>query len=75
VAIFDPDDTAAETDTATFTPFTKSYYWCGYPDGGDRKEETVGIERIYAFSLRVTGKNDGSLPQSLTVNGMPCHVE
>jgi len=75
VDIFVPEDVIDETDVAQFTPFTKSYYWCGYPDGGDRKEETVGIERIYSFTLRATGKNDGTLPQSLTVNGMLCRVE
>ncbi len=74
VDTFDPDAVIAEIDVLTFEPFEKASYWCGYPKGGNRKTETVGIARTFSFFLRTTGKNDGTLPETLTVNGKLCRV-
>lgn len=75
VGAFDPDSIESKTDIIGFESFTKSYYWCGYPKNGDRRKQTVAIEREYSFYLRVTGENDGTLPSSITVNGMTCIIE
>lgn len=75
VNFFSYEDVAAETSVLDFETFTQSYYWCGYPNGANRKTATVGIERIYTFYLRVTGGNDGNLPSKVTVNGMECVIE
>ncbi len=67
-----------EADAASitgFVPFEKSSYWCGFPTGGSRKNDTVAIERKYSFYLRVTGKSGGNLPAEITVNGMKCVIE
>lgn len=66
---------ASETSVHDFTSFTKSYYWCGYPNQTNRKKTTVAIERVFYFYLRVTGTNDGTLPSAVTVNGVECTVE
>lgn len=71
----DTDKIIAETSILDFDPFTRTSYWCGYPTGGDRRTQTVGIERTFSFYLRVTGKNDGTIPSSFSVNGMPCTAE
>ncbi len=64
----------AEIDVSTFLPYRLTAYWCGYPTDGNRKEDTVTVERTYSFFLRTTGKNDGSLPESLKINGRDCAV-
>ncbi len=74
VNYFVADEVVDTLDVAHFTPFTQSFLWCGYPDEGNRKEDTVGIERLYTFSLHTTGINDGTLPESITINGMSCRV-
>lgn len=71
---FDMEELMAEVDILAFEPFEKTSYWCGYPEGGTRQEDTVGIQRTYVFSLRTTGKNDGTLPETLTLNGFSCSV-
>ncbi len=75
VDFFDYEDVAAKTSVLNFESFTKTYYWCGYPNGTNRKSTTVAIEREYTFYLRVTGGNDGNLPSRVTVNGMECVIE
>ncbi len=75
VDFFSYEDVAASTDVVGFEPFTKSYYWCGYPNGTNRKSTTVAVEREYTFYLRVTGGNDGILPSTVIVNGMDCMIE
>ncbi len=74
VDVFDLEKVLSKTDCLNFEPFERHYFWCGYPDGGNRKEETVGIQRTYTFLLRTTGKNDGTLPEILTINGLTCAV-
>jgi len=74
VDTFDMDKLIAKTDLLAFEPFEKVSYWCGYPEEGNRKDDTVGIKRTFAFSLRTTGKNDGTLPETLTLNGLSCAV-
>jgi len=74
VETFDPDALAAEADVLSFEPYEKASYWCGYPKGGNRKTDTIGIARTFSFFLRTTGKNDGTLPETLTVNGKLCRV-
>lgn len=74
VDFFDVDEYAEALAVKGFEPISKSYFWCGYPEGGNRKNETVGIERTYSFFLRVTGKNDGTLPETVIINGMTCEV-
>lgn len=71
---FDPDEVKDGYDAVGFEQFTKTSYWCGYPEGTNRKTQTVGIERMYSFFLRVTGKNDGTLLSKITINGMECTV-
>ena len=68
------EDIIAGADVNTFEPYEVSSYWCGYPDGGARKTETVGIERKHSFYLRTTGKNGGELPESVVFNGKPCRL-
>ena len=75
VNFFAYEDIAKEKSVIDFETFTKSYYWCGYPDGANRKNTTVAIEREYTFYLRVTGGNDGNLPSRITVNGVECVVD
>ncbi len=75
VNFFSYEEVASSTDVIGFEPFTKSYYWCGYPNGTNRKSTTVAIEREYTFYLRVTGGNDGILPSTVKVNGMDCMIE
>lgn len=75
VNAFDPERIESEASVIGFESFTKSYYWCGYPKGTDRRNNTIAIEREYSFYLRVTGENDGTLPSSVTVNGMHCIIE
>jgi len=74
VDTFDMDKLIAKTDLLAFEPFEKVSYWCGYPEEGNRKDDTVGIKRTFTFSLRTTGKNDGTLPETLTLNGLSCAV-
>lgn len=74
IDVFDVEEIKEATPVLGFTSFEKSSYWCGYPMGGNRLTETVGIERTFTFFLRTTGKNDGTLPSTLTVNGMPCRT-
>lgn len=75
VDFFDYEKVAEEQSVVGFESFSKTYYWCGYPNGANRKTATVGIEREYTFYLRVTGGNDGNLPSKVTVNGMECVIE
>ena len=75
VDFFDYEEVAKAQSVTEFEPFTQSYYWCGYPNGTNRKNSTVGIEREYTFYLRVTGGNDGNLPSKVIVNGMECVIE
>ncbi len=75
VDAFDPESIESEASVIGFESFTKSYYWCGYLEGTDRRSQTVAIEREYSFYLRVTGENDGTLPSSVSVNGMHCIIE
>ncbi len=75
VDFFSYEDVAAKQSVIGFESFTKTYYWCGYPNGSNRKTSTVGLEREYTFYLRVTGGNDGNLPSRVTVNGMECVIE
>lgn len=74
VDFFDHEEIASSTDVIGFEPFNKTYYWCGYPKGTNYKKQAVALQRDFSFFLRVTGKNDGSLPQSVTVNGMNCVI-
>ncbi len=74
VDVWDIESVIAETNLLTFEPFEKATYWCGYPENGNRKEDTVGIQRTYSFTLRTTGKNDGTLPETLILNGLFCAV-
>ncbi len=70
-------DAAAEAESISvrdFKPFELKSYWCGYPTGGNRKTETVAVERTYSFYLRTTGKNTGTLPSAITINGISCVV-
>ncbi len=71
---FDMNKLITKTDILSFKPFEKVSYWCGYPDSGSRKEDIVGIQRTFSFFLRTTGRNDGTLPEALTVNGLSCSV-
>lgn len=75
IDVVDVEDAIAAAEIVGFTPFTRTSYWCGYPMGGNRLTETVAIQRTYTFFLRVTGKNDGTLPTDLTVNGLTCRAE
>lgn len=75
VGHFSYEDVASAQNVIDFKSFTKSYYWCGYPNETNRKTNTVAIEREYTFYLRVTGGNDGDLPSRVTVNGIECVVE
>ncbi len=75
VDFFDYEEVAKKQSVIGFESFTQTYYWCGYPNGTNRKNTTVGIEREYTFYLRVTGGNDGNLPSRVTVNGMECVIE
>lgn len=72
--VFDPDALLAGTAVLGFSAFQKTTYWCGYPDGGNRTSETVGIARTYSYFLRATGKNDGTLPKTVTINEIACVV-
>lgn len=71
---FNPDVKAEETSVDGFTPFELTSYWCGYPKDGDRKKDTVAIERTFSFFLRTTGKNIGTLPESVVINGFSCAI-
>ncbi len=75
VGIFDAEQIERETGVLGFKDFTKTTYWCGYPEGSNRKNTAIAIERLYTFYLRATGKNDGSLPPEITVNGARCSTE
>ncbi len=75
VDFFTYDKIAEAQDVLNFKPFTKSYYWCGYPDQTNRKTNTVGIERTYSFYLRVSGINTGTLPATVAINGVKCIIE
>lgn len=75
IEIFDAEQIERETEILGFKDFTKATYWCGYPEGSDRKNTAIAIERLYTFYLRTTGKNDGSLPPIITVNGVRCSTE
>jgi hypothetical protein len=75
VYVFDPEDIESRTPIEGFEGFTKTFYWSGYPAGTNRQSTTVAIERVHTFHLRVTGKNDGSLPPSITINGISCAVD
>ena len=70
----DPAALIAKTEIIPFKPFIKTSYWCGYPDGGSRKTDSSAICRTWSFFLRTTGRNDGSLPETLFVNGQFCSV-
>lgn len=74
VYLIDPDSEADAAPVIGFTPFEKETYWCGYPTGGDRKNETIALKRTYSFHLRTTGKNTGTLPSSVVINGVPCEI-
>ncbi|MBQ7125276.1 MAG: leucine-rich repeat domain-containing protein [Clostridia bacterium] len=74
VNTFDPDAKAKETSIDGFIPFEMKSYWCGYPKNGNRKNDTVAIERTFSFSLCTTGNNLGTLPNYLTINGFNCAV-
>ena len=73
--VFDADSLAESTEVLGFEGFTKVSYWCGYPKHANRKNTTVGIERTYTYHLRVTGKNDGTLPPEIIINGIPCMTD
>lgn len=75
VNYFDYESVAKEQSVIGFETFTKSYYWCGYPNGTNRKSTTVALEREYTFYVRVTGGSNGELPYRIIVNGMECIVE
>lgn len=75
VNFFDYEEVAKKQSVTDFESFTQTYYWCGYPNGTNRKNTTVALEREYTFYLRVTGGNDGNLPSKVTVNGMVCVIE
>ena len=75
INIFDPDEIERETEILGFRDFKKQTLWCGYPEGSNRQTSAVVIERVYTFYLRVTGKNDGSLPPEISVNGVRCLTE
>ena len=70
----DPDVKAKETPIVGFTPFDVTTYWCGYPSDGNRKDDTVAVERVYSFLLRTSGRNNSALPESITINGFNCIV-
>ncbi len=70
----DADAEAGNVSVIGFSPFERKSYWCGYPTGGNRKTETVAVERTYSFYLRTTGKNTGTLPQTVMINGISCAV-
>lgn len=75
INVFDPEEIKGQYSVIGFEQFTKTSYWCGYPEGTNRKTQTVGIERVYSFFLKVTGKNDGTLPSEIIINGMKCAVK
>ncbi len=75
VDFFDAEEFSGSLEISGFEPISKSYFWCGYPQNGNRKNETVGIERTYSFFLRVTGTNDGTLPETVIINGMSCVID
>ena len=72
--VFEVDTELDSIVVAEFAPYEKISYWCGYPSGGNRALETVGIQRTWSFFLRASGKNEGELPALITVNGMSCRV-
>lgn len=71
----DADAIAEASEVLGFESFTRTSYWSGYPKGTNRKNTAVAIERVYTFHLRVTGKNDGSLPPEIMINGINCMTD
>ena len=74
VDVPDPEAVIAKTPVLPYKPFSLTSFWCGYPDGGQRESDSVAVCRTWSFLLQVTGVSDGTLPETVTVNGYVCPV-
>lgn len=74
IGLFEAEDIMKDLNIIGFKSYQKSYYWCGFSDG-DTVKNSVGIERVFTFYPKVTGKNDGSINGNLIINGMSCKTQ